>query len=322
MGSYALGVPELPEVEHLRRTLEPRLLGRSVTRATLHRRDVAVGPADPPGGFARQRSPVRPTRLGRRQMLDGARIARIDRRGKFLAVVAFDGRALGVHLGMTGQLLWARPGGRLPTNHVHATWRLDDGSRLIFRDPRRFGGLWVAHSRDALPPWGGLGPDALDLTGKQLAALVAVARRPIKAVLLDQAMLAGVGNIYADEALHAAGIHPALLACEIDPGHLAALGRVLVDLLTAAIGAGGSTLRDYRGAEGQRGAFQLRHAVYGRAGQPCRTCGRPLSCGLLAQRTTVWCDACQRPQPANDLSTRAAARGNGRTTPSLSTLSI
>ncbi|MEQ8318111.1 MAG: bifunctional DNA-formamidopyrimidine glycosylase/DNA-(apurinic or apyrimidinic site) lyase [Phycisphaerales bacterium] len=315
-------MPELPEVEHLRRTLEPRLLGRSVVRATLHRRDVAVGPNDPPGGFARQRTPARPSRLRSTQMLEGVRVVRIDRRGKLLAVIGEDGRALGVHLGMTGQLLWAPAGGRLPTDHVHATWRLGDGSRLVFRDPRRFGGLWLAPSRGDLPPWQGLGPDALTLEPEALPAILAKARRPMKAALLDQRLLAGVGNIYADESLHRAGIHPGELACDVEAGRLVRLGRELAALLARAVRAGGSTLRDYRGAEGQAGAFQLQHAVYGRAGEPCRTCGRVLASGLLAQRTTVWCDACQRPQSTNELSTMARARAGGPMAPSLSTHSI
>lgn len=255
-------------------------------------------------------------------MLEAASIAAIDRRGKFLAIVADDGRALGVHLGMTGQLLWAPPAGRLPTDHIHATWRLDDRSRLIFRDPRRFGGLWLANRRDALPPWGKLGPDALTLPADELPGLLTGVRRAIKAALLDQGLLAGVGNIYADEALHAAGIHPGDAACDLSPQTLRALGRALGDLLAASVRAGGSTLRDYRGAEGQRGAFQLQHAVYGRAGQPCQSCGRELACGLIGQRTTVWCPSCQQPQTAHRLSTSSRTDLDGSGPPALSTLSI
>jgi formamidopyrimidine-DNA glycosylase len=226
-------------------------------------------------------------------LLEGATIDRIDRRGKLLAIIASDGRAMGVHLGMSGQVFWAPPGGRLPTDHVHATWRLDDRSRLVFRDPRRFGGLWLAESRDELPPWRGLGPDALTLPPDDLAGLLAKAKRPIKAALLDQSLLAGVGNIYADEALHRAGIHPAEIACEISTPRALRLGAALGEVLGLAVRAGGSTLRDYRAADGQAGAFQLQHAVYGRGGQPCLTCGATLDSGMLAQRTTVWCPNCQ-----------------------------
>jgi len=222
-------------------------------------------------------------------------------------------------------LLWAPAGGRLPTDHVHATWRLDDRSRLVFRDPRRFGGLWAFPSRDELPPWKGLGPDALELAPGDWAKLFARARRPIKAALLDQGLVAGVGNIYADEALHQAGIHPGATASELSEAQALALGAAVGCLLALALQAGGSTLRDYRGAEGQPGAFQLQHRVYGRAGQPCLACGRTLRVGLLGQRTTVWCDRCQpktdqprghreTPSPkmahfTNELSTRASRRG-------------
>ena len=261
-------------------------------------------------------------------MLAGARIQHLDRRGKLLAIIASDGRALGVHLGMTGQLLWAPAGGRLPTDHVHATWRLDDGSRVIFRDPRRFGGLWLAASRDELPPWQGLGPDALSIHPSDYPALLARARRPIKAALLDQGLLAGVGNIYADEALHEAGIHPWAITSELPPDRAVALGRAVSRLLAQAVQAGGSTLRDYRGAEGQAGAFQFQHRVYGRAGQPCLTCGQTLESAVLGQRTTVWCEACQNPASApalqgsnapqtNGLSTSRSNAGGGEASPSL-----
>ena len=233
-------------------------------------------------------------------MLQGTRLERIDRRGKFLAIIAADGGALGVHLGMTGQLLWAARGRRLPRDHVHATWRLDDGSRLIFRDPRRFGGLWLAPSRDELPPWRGLGPDALTLEPQAYYGLLAGVRRPIKAALLDQHLLAGVGNIYADEALHEARIYPRTTASELSGSQATALGRAVARLLATAVEAGGSTLRDYRGAEGDPGSFQSQHRVYGRGGQPCRACQTTLAVELLAQRTTVWCPACQF---SNDLST-------------------
>jgi formamidopyrimidine-DNA glycosylase len=180
----------------------------------------------------------------------------------------------------------------------------------------------MADERDALPPWKGLGPDALTLNPDELPGLLAAAKRPVKAAMLDQSLLAGVGNIYADESLHRAGIHPAEMAYGIEPDRLIRLGHELVALLAQAVQAGGSTLRDYRGAEGQAGAFQLQHAVYGRAGEPCRRCGRALSSGLLAQRTTVWCDACQRPQSTNDLSTMTTARAGGPMASPLSTHSI
>ncbi|MEO1277855.1 MAG: bifunctional DNA-formamidopyrimidine glycosylase/DNA-(apurinic or apyrimidinic site) lyase [Planctomycetota bacterium] len=294
-------MPELPEVEHLRRTLVPHLVGRSVVRATLHRRDIAVGPGDPPGGFARQRSRVRPRRLTKAQMLQGAVIDRIDRRGKLMAIIGDDGRAIGVHLGMSGQVLWAAAGGRLSTDHVHATWRLDDGSRFVFRDPRRFGGVWMFASRDELPPWQSLGPDALAITPNEFAARLHGAKRPIKAALLDQGLVAGIGNIYADEALHRAGIHPLTQASSLLPDRLERLGAAVVELLQDAVAVGGSTLRDYRAADGEPGGYQHAHRVYGRSDLECLTCGRGLSTARIAQRTTVWCPGCQEwDQPAPD----------------------
>ena len=283
----------MPEVEHLRRTLVPLLVGRLVSGATLHRRDVAVGPGDPMGGFARQRSPVRPRRLTAAQMLDRARILEIRRRGKLLALVAEDGRALGIHLGMSGQVLWSARGGTLPKDHVHATWRLDDGSRFVFRDPRRFGGLWVADRCERLPPWTRLGPDALSISPADLADRFMNAKRPIKAALLDQGLVAGVGNIYADEALHRAGIHPLALACALPRARLERLGSCVGALLEAAMRAGGSTLRDYRAAGGQAGEYQRSHRVYGRRGRACLACGALLASGRIAQRMTVWCPRCQ-----------------------------
>jgi formamidopyrimidine-DNA glycosylase len=256
-------------------------------------------------------------------LLADASIERIDRRGKLLAIIASDGRAVGVHLGMTGQLLWAPAGGRLPGDHVHTTWRLDDRSRLVFRDPRRFGGLWVAQSRDELPPWLGLGPDALTLPARTMADRLAGVRRPIKAALLDQGLIAGVGNIYADEALHRAGIHPGEIAGDLSPERARALGGALRQVLRQAVRSGGSTLRDYRSAEGQSGAFQLQHAVYGRGGEPCLQCGATLERAMLAQRTTVWCPACQAlagPQSAHELSTSAGRGWSDGSAPSSSSI--
>ena len=303
-------VPELPEVETLRRGLEPLLCGRVVARATLHRRDVAVGPDDPAGGFARQRTPVRPSRLAPAQLLQNAHLHAMERRGKALAIIADDGRTVGVHLGMSGQLLWAPSRGPLPTTHVHATWRLADGSRLVFRDPRRFGGLWIADSPEALPIWAGLGPDALSLDPTHMPEMLAAVRRPIKAALLDQAVLAGVGNIYADEALHRAGIHPQRPARAVKAQQAVALGRAIVSVLCEAIEAGGSTVRDYRNATGHEGGYQFRHKVYGRGGGACTTCGSELERGVVAQRTSVWCPKCQPGPSTNELSTKARSGDN------------
>jgi formamidopyrimidine-DNA glycosylase len=164
----------------------------------------------------------------------------------------------------------------------------------LFRDPRRFGGLWSFPSQDALQTrWSTLGPDALSITTKQLAEAIANSRRHIKAALLDQAVLAGVGNIYADESLFLASIRPKRLAKALKASEIAALAAAIRQTLANSIATGGSTLRDYRDANGQAGSSQLTHAVYGRAGDLCIRCGSGLKSAQVSQRTTVWCPHCQ-----------------------------
>lgn len=296
-------MPELPEVESIRRSLAPRIVGRCITAAVLHRRDVLVVPGDPYGGFSRQRGPAtraRPRRVSPADLLAGATVTALERRGKQLVILGSrDDRTvlgLGVQLGMSGQLFHRAVGQTLPqSTHVHAVWTLDNGSRLIFRDPRRFGGLRSFPTQAAIDEhWARLGPDALEVTADQLAAALADSRRAIKAALLDQRVVAGVGNIYADEALFAAAIRPARRADRLRPADLDRLAAAIRGVLAAAVSAGGSTLRDYVDADGNPGTFQLAHAVYGRTGQPCPACGRPLAGGRVAQRATAWCRSCQR----------------------------
>ena len=292
-------MPELPEVESLRLALAPCLVGRTVLRVDLHRRDILVAPGDPRGGFSRQRGPKRrrPARLDPADLLRGLSISRLDRRGKQLAIISAvpTERALVVQLGMSGQLLLSEPGARTGQHdHVHASWVLDDGSRLLFRDPRRFGGLRAFSSLDDLHShWAALGPDALSVLPEQLAAAVAGSRRPIKSALLDQAAIAGVGNIYADEALFAAGVRPTRLASRLGAAEIARLASTIRHTLSCAVEAGGSTLRDFLAPDGQPGSYQNSHSVYGRAGLPCVTCATRLRSATVAQRTTVWCPHCQ-----------------------------
>jgi len=289
-------VPELPEVETVRRSLAPRLTGRVVVRATAHRRDMIVGPGDPAGGFSRQREAVRPKRLRVGDLLQGTRFAEPQRRGKQLALVTEAGPAVVVHLGMTGQLRWVAAGARLDDrDHVHATWRLDDGSRLIFRDPRRFGGLWVVRTTADLDRrWAVLGPDGFDAPIEEVRAALGRAaersNRPAKAVLLDQGIAAGIGNIYADEALHRAGVHPCARLAVRDADAVASAVRTVLE---EAVAARGSTLRDYTDGEGRSGSATLLHRVYGRGGESCLSCRRTLERAVVAQRTTVWCPGCQ-----------------------------
>jgi formamidopyrimidine-DNA glycosylase len=295
-------MPELPEVECLRRSLEPHLVGRTVSRAVLKRRDICEVFA--PSG-RRRASPA--------DLLEGRTIARLDRRGKQLAIIADDGAVLSVHLGMTGQLLFTPSpmggasgrDGRTPAitearSHVHAQWELtESGSpvgRLMFRDARRFGGLWTFPSTEShlAHRWSALGPDALAITPEQLAPGLRDSRRHIKAALLDQGVLAGVGNIYADEALFRAGIRPKRLTCRLSAAEVEVLTAAIHSVLHSSIQTGGSTLRDYRDANGLAGSSQLTHAVYGRGGEACVGCGGRLREAQVAQRTTVWCAHCQQ----------------------------
>lgn len=236
-------------------------------------------------------------------LLRGATVAEIRRHGKQLAIVAVDGRVLVVQLGMTGQFFFVPRGSAMrPRDHVHARWMVagrdgDDGV-MLFRDPRRFGGLTTLASVGALQRhWATLGPDALTITADALAVGLAGSRRAVKAALLDQRVLAGVGNIYADEALFGARIHPLRPAGGMRADEVRALAEAVRRVLRRAIKAGGSTLNDYRDANGAEGKFSSRHAVYGRAGTPCVACGSLLRRQVVAQRTTVYCPVCQPERP-------------------------
>jgi formamidopyrimidine-DNA glycosylase len=288
-------VPELPEVEHIRRTLQPLLIGGTVTDVKLRRRDVV-----------RQLGRIRPHNL-----LLGATVRELARHGKDLAIIATDGRTLGVHLGMSGWLTWleddaAATKEQARMDHVHCTWRLEgqrSSGTLRFRDPRRFGGLWTFCSPDE---WtrerlADRGPDALTIKPAAISTSLASSHRPIKAALLDQSVLAGVGNIYADEALFAAGVHPAMSAHRFarDADLVREFCTQLRTILRQAIRSGGSTIRTYRDANGDAGTYVHSHQVYGRSGEPCTQCACELRSVVLAQRTTVFCPQCQkRSRPA------------------------
>jgi formamidopyrimidine-DNA glycosylase len=281
-------VPELPEVEHLRRGLAPIMIGAVITQAHFGREDFTTL-AD---GFASHRSAA--------QALRGATIISIERLGKHLAFVTDRGPSIGAHLGMSGRILVESQKSVPHDPHVHAVWSLrQEGKsvRLLFRDPRRFGGLWVHRTLQDLVAsrWDGLGPDALTITGPQLRRRLGATRRAVKAALLDQEVLAGVGNIYADEALFAARLHPLdpvdrLSAKQID--HLASSIR---SILQAAISAGGSTLRDYVDANGNPGAYATVHRVYAQGGKPCPVCEKTLIQTKISQRMTTFCASCQHP---------------------------
>ena len=277
-------MPELPEVQNVRLGLLNTVVGQTVIRVSLRRPDVVCGKK-------------RPTDL-----LCGRGITQVDRLGKQLALVAErDGAGceacVCIHLGMSGSLRYYPPQESLrPDRHIHMVWYLANGGRLAFRDPRRFGGLWTFASTQKLieQRWSHLGPDALTITPARLHAKLLKTRRAIKAALLDQEVLAGLGNIYVDELLFACRVSPLRPACEVDRTQVRRMVGRMRRLLDNAIRSGGSTLRDYVNAQGRPGGFQNSHKVYGRSGQPCTRCNRLLSSETISGRTTVYCGQCQK----------------------------
>lgn len=282
-------MPELPEVETVRRMLAPALEGRTLDRVEI---------ADP-----RLTRPEDPVAVAAE--LEGERVALVDRRGKYLIVRFESGRALLVHLRMTGSFLHAA--GELPADpHRRAVVRLDDGSDVAYRDVRRFG-TWLLLEPEEVEAYiderVGREPLADAYKAKHLAERLEGRKAPIKAAILDQRTVAGVGNIYADEALWRARIHPLTPAQALDPHQVAALYRAIREALRAGIRRQGSTLRDYRLPDGGEGGAQHEFRVYGRGGDPCERCGTPIDKIRVAGRGTWYCPACQ-PYAASSSSSR------------------
>ncbi|MEO1235652.1 MAG: bifunctional DNA-formamidopyrimidine glycosylase/DNA-(apurinic or apyrimidinic site) lyase [Planctomycetota bacterium] len=291
-------MPELPEVETVRRTLARRVVGRRVLGVDVLRAGVVYGMSEGGRGPSQRASSGRsgPVAL-RRALLEGEPLTDVGRHGKQLAMLSRRGAGVCVHLGMSGSLrVVGRPTDGTGGDHVHVVWRLSDGSELRFRDPRRFGGLWTFATKAELHEmrWSKLGPDALTITPGRLHAGLSRTRRWLKAALLDQRLVAGLGNIYVDELLFAVGLHPRRTAAAVTKPESRRLVAAMRRLLNRAIAAGGSTLRDYADGEGRPGGFQTRHRVYGRGGEPCARCGRPLEVLEVAGRTTCACGRCQR----------------------------
>jgi formamidopyrimidine-DNA glycosylase len=277
-------VPELPEVETVRRRLEPVLVGRRFDRVEI---------LDP-----RLTRPEDPLEVAAE--LVGERVEAVDRRGKYVVVRFESGRALLIHLRMTGSLLHVAGNGFPEADpHRRAVVRLDDGSDVIYRDVRRFGTWLLAEPGETEPYLDarlGREPLAQAFTAKRLGEALAGRRAPVKAAILDQRRLAGVGNIYADEALWRAQIHPLRPAGELDEDELRALHRGIRAALRAGISRQGATLRDYRTPDGGSGRMQNEFKVYGREGEPCERCGRPIEKTRAAGRGTWFCPGCQ-PSP-------------------------
>lgn len=270
-------MPELPEVETTRRGVAPRVIGRRIAAVTVYDR--------------RLRWPV-PEDLERQ--LRGKSIERVDRRSKYLLFRIGAGTLL-VHLGMTGSL---RVFSRAPPRraHDHADLVLDDGTTLRYHDPRRFGAiLWLPPATEPHPLLRRLGPEPLEpgFDADHLWRGTRGRRAAIKLALMDNRLVVGVGNIYANEALFRAGIRPTIAAGRLSRPRLARLADAVRDVLTEAIAKGGSTLRDYVDSSGAPGYFQLAYHVYGREGAPCRLCGAPIRRIRQGQRATFYCPRCQ-----------------------------
>lgn len=271
-------MPELPEVETTRRGIAPHLESRRITGVVVRQRQL--------------RWPIPVAQLAR---LEGATIERIDRRAKYL-LVRTDAGTLMLHLGMSGSLRIVDETSPT-TTHDHFDLRLDDGNCLRLRDPRRFGSIhWLAEGGNDHPLLAGLGPEPLDETfdGDYLYEQSRGRRRAVKEFLMDGRVVAGVGNIYATEALHRAGVHPSRAAGRIARRRYRRLATTLREVLEAAIAYGGTTLRDFTSATGAPGYFRIELGAYGRSGQPCGYCGRRLRGGRTGQRATVYCPSCQR----------------------------
>lgn len=273
-------MPELPEVETIVRDIRPEVVGRTVLRATLSHTDVLRGV-------------TRPALL---RGLAGATVGDLFRRAKH-AVFDFGKRRLVVQPGMTGALLvHDRPLSTEEARYAVLRAELNDGRTLVYRDVRRLGTLLWLDARGWTAYDAAIGPEPLDagFTAEAMRAALGRTRQSIKKALMDQKLLAGVGNIYANEALFTSGIDPSREAARLTEGEWAVLHRELRRILTAAVTGRGSTVRDYRTGTGGKGKFQLSLLVYGREGEPCVTCGTTLTgTHALDARITVFCHRCQ-----------------------------
>ena len=274
-------MPELPEVETIRARLEPFVVGRTMERVTIHDERL-TRPIDP-GDVAAE--------------LEGEVVTSLDRRGKYLIFRFDSGRSLLVHLRMTGSFRHHARGAPADDLHVRAVVNLDNGSDVVYHDVRRFGTWLVLDEANEAAYLGerlGEEPFARRFTAAALAERLAGRRAPVKAAILDQRSLAGMGNIYADEALWRARIHPLMPARELGLDDVRRLHRGIRRSLEAGLARQGSTLRDYRTPDGASGSMQLEFKVYGREGEPCPRCGTPIEKIRAAGRGTWYCPRCQR----------------------------
>jgi formamidopyrimidine-DNA glycosylase len=276
-------MPELPEVETVVRGLQAVLPGRRILEVRLGKTDFIDDPA------------------ALELNLPGARISAVKRYGKFLlfelesASPSEPARelALLIHLGMTGQLVTGPPEARIAP-HTHVFFALDDGKELRYVDIRRFGSMQLLVDGAREKALGSLGIDPLEMTEEQFAAAMSSRRARVKALLLDQHVLRGIGNIYADESLWRARIHPRRIGATLKRDEIRRLYRAVRDVLNEAIRLRGSSVSDYVDSEGRRGEFQLRHRVYQREGKKCFRCGAKIRRAIVAGRSSHFCPKCQR----------------------------
>ncbi len=282
-------MPELPEVETVARGLRQAILGRRILSVTLGETDFIDDPA------------------ALEQHLPGRRIEAVERYGKFMLLrlsaanrgSATNGdaapAALLVHLGMTGQIA-PRPAGQPLEKHTHVCMLLDDGRELRYTDARRFGRIAYLTKALLAEELTGFGADPLEVNQQEFADRICGRRARIKALLLDQSVLRGVGNIYADESLWRARIHPARLGAQLNRKQAETLRRVLQDVLRKAIVLRGSSISDFLDAEGEPGEYQRHHRTYGRQGKNCYRCKTPIRRATVAGRSSYFCPRCQ-PSP-------------------------
>jgi formamidopyrimidine-DNA glycosylase len=272
-------MPELPEVETIRRGLEERLTGRCIAGLRI--------PPDAGKAVPVIKGMDEPSF---RELAVGAKIEGVSRRGKYLILHLDNGLLLVIHLRMTGALLFPEaPEDRF----VRAVFRFDDGVEMRFTDVRKFGGIWLVEDISQVTT--GLGPEPLNegFTVELLAEALAGRKSPIKSVILDQRRVAGVGNIYADEACFAAGVDPRRLALTLDADQVAALHAAIRDVLLTGVERGGASYRDYRNTGGKVGSMQDFVKVFRRTGKPCYACGTTIERVRLGGRSTHYCPKCQ-----------------------------
>jgi formamidopyrimidine-DNA glycosylase len=274
-------MPELPEVETVRRGLEPVLVGREFVGVDI--RDGRLTAPTDPAVVAHE--------------LRGAVVASVGRRGKYLTIGLDDGRTLVCHLRMTGWFHHVSEVIERP--HLRAVFELDDGTFLLYSDQRRFGTMRLIEAGELERFWAGrVGPEPLQDGWTRTSLRMALRGRvaPVKALLLDQRIVAGVGNIYADEALWRARIHPLTPAGRLGPQRVGRLHDAVVDVLERGIDAQGASIDSYRRVDGTPGSMQERFMVFDRTGEPCPRCGNPIVKTRVAQRGTHFCPVCTRPR--------------------------